>query len=169
MADAVAASNVHQGFTCLAPCQSLLPLMRIELLRTSEARAAIFGALAALAGPGAARRRHGPAWRPNNPFRWISVIEFNMNAKPADRETVTFDYGIPAELFMGKRTGGPRQPLRYRRFATAAEAIRFAVEELPAVRALGAWMQVGDQRFDGDDIQRLYESDDYPLQRRPSD
>jgi hypothetical protein len=79
---------------------------------------------------------------------------------------VRFDYGIPAELFMGKR--GPRQ-LRYRRFATAAEAIRFAVEELPAVRALGAWMQVGDQRFDGDDIQRLYESNDYPLQRRPSD
>jgi hypothetical protein len=29
-------------------------------------------------------------------------------------------------------------------------------------------MQVGDQRFDGDDIQRLYESNDYPLQRRPS-
>jgi hypothetical protein len=38
-----------------------------------------------------------------------------MNAKLADRETVTFDYGIPAELFMGKRKGGPRQPLRYRR------------------------------------------------------
>jgi len=48
-------------------------------------------------------------------------------------------------------------------------AIRFAVEELAAVRALGAWMQVGDERFDGDDIQRLYESDDFPLQRRLSD
>jgi hypothetical protein len=58
---------------------------------------------------------------------------------------------------------GLLQPLRYRRFATAAEAIRFAVEKLPAVRALGAWMQVGDERFDGDDIQRLYESDDFPL------
>ena len=69
---------------------------------------------------------------------------------------------------MAKRKGGPRQRLRYRRFATAAEAIRFAVEELPAVRALGAWMQVGDQRFDGD-IQRLYDSDDFPLQRRPSE
>ena len=78
-------------------------------------------------------------------------------------------YGIPAELFMGKRKAGARQPLSYRRFATAAEAIRFAIEELPAVRALGAWMQVGDRRFDGDDIQRLYESNDYPLQRRLSD
>src|SRR5947208_7711850 len=57
---------------------------------------------------------------------------------PTDRDITTFDYGVPAELFMGKRKGGPRQPLRYRRFATAAEAIRFAVEELAAVRALGA-------------------------------
>src|SRR5262245_14141026 len=96
-------------------------------------------------------------------------IESNRTAKPAYRGTVTFDSGIPAELFMGKRQGGARQPLSYRRFATAAEAIRFAVEELPAVRALGAWMQAGDQRFDSDDIQRLYESDDYPLQRRLSD
>jgi hypothetical protein len=86
-----------------------------------------------------------------------------------DRETATFDYGVPAELFMGKRKGGPRPPLRYRRFATAAEAIRFAIEELPTVRALGAWMQVGDERFDGDDILRLYQSDHYPLQRRLSD
>jgi len=62
---------------------------------------------------------------------------------PADRETATFDYGVPAELFMAKRKAGARQPLTYRRFATAAEAIRFAVEELPGVRALGAWMQVG--------------------------
>jgi hypothetical protein len=87
----------------------------------------------------------------------------------ADRDTTTFDYGVAAELFMARRKGGARQPLSYRRFATAAEAIRFAIEELPAVRALGAWMQVGDERFDGDDIQRLYESDDYPLQRRLSD
>ena len=70
---------------------------------------------------------------------------------------------------MGKRKRGPVQPLRYRRFATAAEAIRFAVEELPAMRALGTRMQVGDERFDGDDIQRLYVSDDFPLQRRLSD
>ena len=53
---------------------------------------------------------------------------------------------------MPKRKGGPRRPIGYRRFATAAEAIRFAVEDFPAIRTLGAWMQVGDERLDSDDI-----------------
>ena len=80
---------------------------------------------------------------------------------------MAFDYNLPAELFMPKRrgTGGGRGPIGYRRFATAAEAIRFAVEEFPAIRTLGAWMQVGDERFGSDEICRLYESSDYPLQR----
>lgn len=79
---------------------------------------------------------------------------------------MTFDYGSPAELFMAKRKGRPRQRLGYRRFATAAEAIRFAVEDISAIRTLGAWMQVGDERFDSEEILRLYERDDYPLRRR---
>ena len=79
---------------------------------------------------------------------------------------MTFDYTASAELFIpkGKRRG--RQPLSYRRFATAAEAIRFAVEEFPAMRTLGAWMRVGDECFNSDDIQRLYESNSYPRRRR---
>ena len=79
---------------------------------------------------------------------------------------MTFDYASPAELFMTKRKGGSRQPLVYRRFASAAEAIRFAIEDFPAVQTLGVWLQVGDERFDGDDIQRLYQNDDYPLRRQ---
>ena len=79
---------------------------------------------------------------------------------------MTFDYELPAELFTAKRKGGARSRLGYRRFATAAEAIRFIVEDFPAVRTLGAWMQVGDTRYDSDDIRRLYESSDYPLRRR---
>jgi hypothetical protein len=87
----------------------------------------------------------------------------------AEGESTVFDYGAPAELFMAKRKGTSRHPLGYHRFATAAEAIRFAVEEFPAAHALGALMQVGDERFDGDDIQRPYKGDDYPLRRRLSD
>ena len=79
---------------------------------------------------------------------------------------MTFDYTTPAELFMAKRKGGSRQPLACRRFASAGEAIRFAVEEFPAVHTLGVWLQVGDERFDSDDIQRLYENDEYPLHRQ---
>jgi hypothetical protein len=48
---------------------------------------------------------------------------------------MTFDYAASAELFIPKRKSGVRQPLSYRRFATAAEAIRFAVEELPALKS----------------------------------
>ena len=75
---------------------------------------------------------------------------------------MTFDYTASAELFIPKRKRGARQLPSYRRFATAAEAIRFAVEEFPAFRTLGAWMRVGEERFNGDDIRRLYDSTSYP-------
>ena len=79
---------------------------------------------------------------------------------------MAFDYDLPAELFIPKRKSNTRRtPTEYRRFATAAEAIRFAVEEFPAVRTLGAWMQIGEERFNRDEICRLYESNEYPLGR----
>ena len=82
---------------------------------------------------------------------------------------MAFDYNLPAELFIPKRKGTRRQTQAdYRRFATGAEAIRFAVEEFPAVRTLGAWMQVGEDRFNSDEICRLYESSEYPLRRDPA-
>jgi hypothetical protein len=55
--------------------------------------------------------------------------------------------------------------MSYRRFDTAAEAIRFAIEELPAALLLGAFLEVDEVRFGGDDIRRLYDSPDYPLPR----
>jgi hypothetical protein len=80
---------------------------------------------------------------------------------------MTFDYTASAELFIPKKgKAGARQPVSYRRFATAAEAIRFAVEDFPGIHTLRAWMRVGDERFDSDDIQRLYESNSYPRRRR---
>jgi hypothetical protein len=79
---------------------------------------------------------------------------------------MTFDYAASAELFMPKRKLGARQAGSYRRFTTAAEAIRFAVEEFPGSHTLGAWMRVGDDRFNSDDIRRLYDSTSYPRRRR---
>jgi hypothetical protein len=74
-----------------------------------------------------------------------------------------FDYNAPAELFLAKRTKSRRE--NYRRFATAAEAIRYAVETLRTPKSFGAWLQVGDERFNSTEIQRLYEGADYPLRK----
>jgi hypothetical protein len=74
-----------------------------------------------------------------------------------------FDYSAPAELFLSKPAKGCRT--KYRRFASAAEALRFAVEELRIPKAFGAWLEVGDERFDSTEIQRLYEAADYPLRK----
>jgi hypothetical protein len=76
---------------------------------------------------------------------------------------MSFDYNTPAELFLAKPKKGSRE--KYWRFATAAEAIRYAVEVLRTPRAFGAWLQVGDERFNSVEIQRLYEGKDYPFQK----
>ena len=73
----------------------------------------------------------------------------------------SFDYNAPAELFLSKPTKGSRT--KYWRFSTAAEAIRYAVEDLRTPRAFGAWLQIGDERFNSVEIQRLYEDGEYPL------
>ena len=78
-----------------------------------------------------------------------------------NREGIAFDYSSPAELLLAKPMKGSRT--KYRRFTTAAEAIRYAVENLRIPKAFGAWLQVGDERFNSSEIQRLYEADDYPL------
>ena len=74
----------------------------------------------------------------------------------------SFDYNAPAELFLAKPMKGSR--VKYRRFA-AAEAIRYAVEDLRIPKAFGAWLEVGDERFSSREIQRLYEAEDYPLRK----
>ena len=76
---------------------------------------------------------------------------------------MSFDYNAPAELVLSKRAKDGR--IKYRRFATAAEALRYAVEELRTPQAFSAWLEVGDERFNSIEIRRLYEADDYPLRK----
>jgi predicted ATPase len=40
-----------------------------------------------------------------------------------------------------------------------------SVEDLRTPKAFGAWLQVGDERFNSTEIQRLYEAGDYPLRK----
>ncbi len=86
-----------------------------------------------------------------------------------------FDYNIvaelfptksEAELFPGKSRRHRRHPVGYGRFARAADAIRFAIEELPPELLPDACLEVDETTFDRDGIRRLYDSEDYPLVRR---
>jgi hypothetical protein len=77
-----------------------------------------------------------------------------------------FDYSAEAEVF--SRTSGKarRQPLGYRRFARAVDAIRFVIEELSPQLLVGTYLEVDEERYEANQIRRLYENDHYPLARR---
>ena len=76
----------------------------------------------------------------------------------------SFDYNAPAELYPGRNRKSPKK-VTYRRFETAADAIRFAVEELPEVLLVGACIEINERRLNWKDIQTLYASEQYPLKR----
>jgi hypothetical protein len=75
-----------------------------------------------------------------------------------------FDYDAPAELYPGRNRKSAKK-ISYRRFEKAADAIRFAVEELPELLLLGAFIEIDEKRLDYRDIQALYASEQYPLKK----
>lgn len=79
----------------------------------------------------------------------------------------SIDYTLPAELFMTKAKSMRKQPITYRRFATAADAIKFAIEEIPASLLPGVVLEVAEKRFDHVAIRELYKNADYPAEDRP--
>jgi hypothetical protein len=79
----------------------------------------------------------------------------------------SFSFNTAAELFPAAIRKKKRAGFAYRRFGTAAEAVRFAIEELPADSLNGAYLQVEEARFDQSGIRNLYESQEFPLPRRP--
>jgi hypothetical protein len=81
------------------------------------------------------------------------------------RPSAEFDYDAEAELFPMRKRVPRRQPLGYRRFAHAAHAIQFAIEGLPPELLVGAYLEVDEQRYNSDEIRRLYDRADYPLTR----
>jgi hypothetical protein len=86
------------------------------------------------------------------------------HAQKQSKDLSRFDYGAPAELYPSRIKKG-RGRITYKRFDTAAEALRFAIEEIPSAVLLGAYLEVDEARFGVQEIRFLYESAGYPLKR----
>jgi hypothetical protein len=86
------------------------------------------------------------------------------HAREPTRDLTAFDYAASAELFLGRGKAAKRRP-KYKRFDTAAEAVRFVIEDLPATILPGVYLLVEEARFGVEEIRYLYESTRYPLSR----
>ena len=73
------------------------------------------------------------------------------------------DYSTPAEVYAAAGRG-TRGAMLYRRFGSLAEAIKFVIEDMPKGRP-NVLAETEAARFNGAQLQSLYEADDYPLRR----
>lgn len=76
-----------------------------------------------------------------------------------------FNYAGSAGLYAGNARAGRRGP-RYMRFETAAEALRFAVEDMRDKQQRGSLLEMDEARFNHNQIRALYDAPEYPLLRR---
>jgi len=77
------------------------------------------------------------------------------------------DYTAPAQLYLG-RDWHNASAQGARRFRTAAQALRFALEEAAPVSLHGALLTVNGATFSAEDMKRLYTGSRYPLPRKTS-
>jgi hypothetical protein len=76
-----------------------------------------------------------------------------------------FSYDVPGEFYSRKAQGLRPSGLTYHRFATVAEAIRFAMEKVSARDLGGCTLEVEGQRFGAKELRALYASPKFPLKR----
>ena len=93
-----------------------------------------------------------------------SLNRVRDQAQKQVRDLNGFDYNAPAELYPSRIKKG-RGRVTYKRFNTAAEALQFAIEQIPSAVLLGAYLEVDEARFGVQEIRYLYDSVGYPLKR----
>ena len=76
-----------------------------------------------------------------------------------------FNYDASAELYPSRRYAKSQQA-RYRRFDKAAHAIRYVIEEMPSAWLNGTFLEVDEQRIEGEAIRAFYDAPRYPLPRQ---
>ncbi|MGQ0456961.1 MAG: hypothetical protein ACT4OU_07855 [Hyphomicrobium sp.] len=75
-----------------------------------------------------------------------------------------FPYDAPADLFVAtsmRRNGA----VKYQRFDTAADALRFAIETLDPTLLKGTVLEVDEERYDAAAMRAFYDGDGYPHPR----
>ncbi|MEZ5827198.1 MAG: hypothetical protein R3D30_00800 [Hyphomicrobiales bacterium] len=77
----------------------------------------------------------------------------------------SIDFTASAELFPARSWKARSRGISYKRFDDAAEAVRYAIEELPPECLLGTYLEVDEERFDSQGIRRLYDRADFPRKR----
>jgi hypothetical protein len=75
-----------------------------------------------------------------------------------------FDYSASADLYPSRVSRGTAK-VSYRRFGRAADALKYAIEEMPSKLLRGTLLEVDERRFSGDQIRELYCGEAYPLDR----
>ena len=75
---------------------------------------------------------------------------------------MSIDYSAPAEIYA--RRPRMEKGLFYRKFSSMAEALRFAIEDLPN-GLTSVLLEAEDVRLEGATIWAMYEAADYPLPR----
>ncbi len=76
------------------------------------------------------------------------------------------NYRMEASLYYAKRAASYPKSLVLRRFAKAAEAIRFAVEDLSPKLLEGCSLEVEEAYYFGREIRPLYDDHAFPLRRQ---
>lgn len=82
-------------------------------------------------------------------------------------DNINFSFNAPAEIFAKRVRRASNSALKFYRFPSAAEAVQFAIETLPPDTLFGTIMEVDEDRFNGPEIRKLYDSAEYPLRRPP--
>jgi hypothetical protein len=72
-----------------------------------------------------------------------------------------FDYAEPADLYFPVQVGR-KAGLDYRRFPSAALALRYAMESLLPGKLSAATLEVDGERYDSVAMRRLYASSEFP-------